>query len=240
MITKKKTTADGGVILLDLSYNLDPSVVAKRLKYRGDGKRVADAADELTKAVISVARPKALYRVCKVSRIDDSTIVIDGMKLTSRVLNKLFTDQDTAFPYIVTIGPELAEDSIPSADMLTRFWLDSIKEMVLHAAGQSFSDHLQKLYPGARLTHINPGEIDDWPITQQKLLFSLFGDNTKKIGVALTGGGVIKPIKSRSGLYFPNDTGFETCRLCHQLKCPGRRAAFNADVLAEFTGSKVL
>jgi hypothetical protein len=240
MVTKKKRTADGGVILLDLTYNLDPSAVAKRLKYRGDGQRVADAAEELTRVVTSIARPKALYRRCQVSRINDSTIEIEDVKLKSRVLSKLFVDQDTVFPYILTIGPELAEYNIPSSDMLSRFWLDSIKEMVLHAAGQTFSDYLQKIYPATRLTHINPGEIDDWPITQQKLLFSLFDDSTKKIGVTLTSGSVINPIKSRSGLYFPNDKGFETCRLCRQLKCPGRRAAYNADIAAEFTGNRTI
>jgi hypothetical protein len=238
-VIKKKTAADGKIIPLDLNFRIDPSAVVKRLKFRGDGKRVDVAAEELTKAVMSVARPKALYRMCKVNRLDSSTIDIEGVKLSSRVLSKLFIDQDTAFPYIITIGPELAEYSIPSSDMLTRFWLDNIKEMVLHAAGQSFSDHLQNIYPVTRLTHINPGEIDDWPISQQKLLFSLFSDVTKDIGVTLTGGGVIKPIKSRSGLYFPNVTGFETCRLCRQLKCPGRRAAYNADVVVEFTGNNI-
>jgi hypothetical protein len=231
--------SDDKVSILDLPLSLDPSAVTKRIKFRGDGRRIKEAADTLTKAAVAVARPKALYRTCKVYRVGEGEIDVEGIKVSSRVLNKLFIGQDTAFPYIVTIGPELAEYNISSFDMMTRFWLDNIKEMVLHAAGQSFSDHLQKNYPTNRLTHMNPGEIDDWPITQQKLLFSLLGNAPKQIGVRLTDGGMLNPVKSRSGIYFPNNNGFETCRLCTQSKCPGRRAAYNASTVAEFTGSGV-
>ncbi len=239
MITQNKTASDGKITILDLSFHIDPSFVTKRIKFRGNRYRVDETAETLTNAVVSIARPKALYRICKVRRLDDSNVDIEGVRLTSRVLSKLFIDQNIAFPYVVTIGPELAEYNNTSSDMLTRFWLDNTKEIVLHSAGRSLEEHLQKNYPATRLTHMNPGEIDDWPISQQKVLFSLFGNTIKKINITLTDGGVIKPIKSRSGIYFPNNNGFETCRLCFQLKCPGRRAAYNADVVAEYIGKSV-
>jgi len=237
MSIPNEKTSDDIVRILDLPFSLDPFDVAKRIKFRGDGQRIKEAADTLTKVAVAVARPKALYRTCKVNRVGEGEIDVEGTKISSRVLNKLFIGQDTAFPYIVTIGPELAEYNISSFDMMTRFWLDNIKEMVLHAAGQSFSDHLQKNYTTTRLTHMNPGEIDDWPITQQRLLFSLLDDAPKQIGVRLTDGGMLNPVKSRSGIYFPNNNGFETCRLCTQLKCPGRRAAYNANTVVEYTGN---
>ena len=57
--------------------------------------------------------------------------------------------------------------------MLRRFWLEGVKQMVLHAAGHSFTEHLQQDYPSRRATHINRGEIDDWPITEHRPRFPL-------------------------------------------------------------------
>jgi hypothetical protein len=235
-----KSTAESKTTLLELSFLLDPVAVVKRIRFRGDGQRAEETVERLVKAVTSVARPKALYRTCKVTHNDGHTIDIDGNKINSRVLSKVTADQDNVFPYIVTIGPELAAFSFPDADMLERYWLDNIKDMVLHSAGQQFADHLQKNYPTRRLTHMNPGEIDDWPITQQRPLFAMFGEMPAQNGITLTDKCMINPVKSRSGIYFANDTGFETCRLCHQLKCPGRRAAYDAKIAAEFTGHAVL
>jgi hypothetical protein len=237
VIRKQSVLNTEKIIILDpLPFSLDPLLVSKRIQVRGNGHRIDELAEQLTKAVISIARPKALYLMSKVNRVDEATINIEGKRFSSRVLSKLFIDQETAFPYVITIGPELDLYNLPTSDILARFLLDNVKEMVLHSAGQSFENHIHKEYPASRLTHINPGEIDDWPVTQQKSLFSLFGEKTERIGVTLTEGSVIKPIKSRSGIYFPNNTGFETCRLCRQSKCPGRRAAYNADVVANFTG----
>lgn len=223
-------------IRLELPFSLDPSVLIKRTGLRARDSTGDDIAIELIERARSIARPKALYRVSVVRHIDNATVDIDGTVFFSRVLSKVLVEQATAFPYLITIGQELDEIELPSRDMWRRYLLDIVKQMVLHSAGQSFSDHLHQEFPFSRLTHINPGEIQDWPIAQQKLLFSILGKAAGEIGVTLSDGYMMKPHKSRSGIYFANNTGFETCRLCTQFKCPGRRAAFDGAALREYTG----
>jgi hypothetical protein len=223
------------VIAVDLPVRLDRAAVAKRLTLRRGGRDAEQAADELVRVVESVARPRAIYRECTVKRLSDSRLGIGGSSFSSRVLGKLLNDGQTVFPYILSIGPELSGAVLPDGDMLKRYWLDTVKSMVVHIAGNSFSEHLHNKHKGQRLTHMNPGELDDWPITEQKPLFSLFGDATAELGVALTDGYMMRPAKSRSGIFFGNDDGFETCRLCSQHKCVGRRAAYDAAAVAIYT-----
>ena len=222
-------------IFLDLSYKLELPAVAKQIRLRSVENSVNAVAADLIAMVEPVARPKAVYRPLRPKHLDDSGFEVDRTRFSSRVLSKLLAEDSVVFPYIVTIGPELAALDLPHTDMVGRYRLDAVKSMVLHAAGRAFAEHLQSEYPGHRLTHMNPGEIDDWPLTQQRFLFSLFPGVEEKIGVTLTDGCMIKPAKSRSGIFFANEDAFETCRLCHQLKCPGRRAAYDASVIARYT-----
>jgi hypothetical protein len=98
------------------------------------------------------------------------------------------------------------------------------------------ADYVRDRHSLDHVAHMNPGEIEDWPLTEQKPLFALFAGAEKQIGVELSGSGVMKPVKSRSGILFPNATGFVSCLLCTQFKCPGRRAAYDPDLVKEYLG----
>jgi hypothetical protein len=230
----EKGNKPGLETFLDLTFDLDVPSVAKQIRMRtieSDNEQVASALIEMIKPV---AHPKAVYRPFPIEALNEFSFQIGDTTFNSRVLGKVLEEGMTVFPYIVTIGPELDALTIPQSEMLGRYRLDVVKSMVLMSAGRSFEAHLRNEYPKRRLTHINPGEIDDWPLPQQKILFSLFDRTVEKLGVQLTDGCMIKPVKSRAGIYFANDDGFETCRLCHQSRCPGRRAAFDASVLSKF------
>ena len=96
--------------------------------------------------------------------------------------------------------------------------------------------HIRHEYGLAGAAHMNPGELPDWPIGEQAPLFSLFGGHEKDIGVELTPSGVMKPVKSRSGIIFPNGGGFVTCFLCTQPHCPGRKARYDEAKVREYLG----
>ena len=76
--------------------------------------------------------------------------------------------------------------------------------------------------------------MDDWPITQQKELFSLFGDVEELIGVTLTESCLMVPLKSSSGIYFPTEVTFETCQLCPREVCESRRAPYDRALAREY------
>jgi hypothetical protein len=166
--------------------------------------------------------------------IDRNTVEIDGIRFTSRALSKSLIDQDRVFPFIATVGKELDELSVPATEMMGQFCVDVIKTQVLVSAVDYLADALKKKYCIGNIAHMNPGEIEDWPITEQKPLFALFEGAERELGVTLTTGGLMRPLKSRSGILFPSDTGFVSCLLCTQQKCPGRRAPYNQQKAKEY------
>jgi hypothetical protein len=168
--------------------------------------------------------------------IDRGTVEIGGTEFKSRALSKNLEELDRVYPFIVTIGPELDQYPLGPKDMMLRFYLDLIKTTVLVTAVDYLANHIRKTYNLEGTAHMNPGEIDDWPITEQWPLFSLFRGAEKDIGVELKETGVMKPVKSRSGVIFFNDCGFASCWLCTQHGCPGRRYKYDPEKVKEYIG----
>jgi hypothetical protein len=226
------------VYQLEIPVNLDIEMVVRRLQLRGkSSQRLEEMARELAAKAVNIARPKAIYQISRVRVIDNTTVDIDGVLFTSRLLSKLLCDQDKVIPFIATIGKELDELPVPPGSMLYQFSLDAIKTVVLVGAVDYLTEYVKKRHDIPKAALMNPGELQDWPITQQKQLFDLFGGAEKRIGVSLTAGGAMRPIKSRSGILFANETGFLSCQLCTQFECPGRRAEYDPALVKEYLGT---
>jgi hypothetical protein len=218
---------------VDIPLEIDADSIIKFLRFRGTNERLESVARELIDKATSVARPKAIYMVSQAHRVERDTVEVDDVRFSSRVLNKLIDTPKTVYPLITTIGPELDELTALPRDMWRNLCLDTIKTIVLISGIEYLSGYLKDKYSLESTAYMNPGEIDDFPISQQVPLFSLFDGAEKQIGVSLTKGGAMKPIKSRSGIMFPDDTGFLSCRLCTQPRCPGRRAAYDPELEKE-------
>jgi len=185
---------------------------------------------ELAGQAADIARPKALYRQAYVDARGDNHVVVDGIWLTSRVLRVNLEDVHRVFPHVVTCGTELDEWSNSLEDMIERYWADRIKEMALGAATSAFLTHLDKRFRPGKTAVMDPGSLEDWPLAQQGQLFSILGDVRELIGVELTDSFLMIPIKSMSGLRFPTEVDFESCRLCEREDCPGRRAPYDPEL----------
>jgi len=169
----------------------------------------------------------------------DSGLQEGRARFVSKVLRANLDEVERVFPYVATCGREL--DSIPMAndDIFGQFCRDTIKEMALVAAISHLVTHLKEAYVLETLVSMNPGsgDINVWPIEQQKNLFAFFGDVQESIGVALTDSCLMVPNKSVSGLLYPSEDGFQSCQLCHRQKCPNRRAPFDPHLWEERLGS---
>jgi hypothetical protein len=220
---------EGSVLHVQLPVTVDPESIIKRLRLPRADSRQDKMVQELLETARAVARPKAVYRVSHARVTGRDTVEVDGIRFASRALSRNLMNQKRVFPFIATVGKELDELAVPARDLMRQFCLDMIKTQALVAAVDCLADSLREKYGLSRLAHMNPGEIDDWPITEQKPLFSLFGGAEEQVGVTLTEGGLMRPLKSRSGILFPDDAGFVSCLLCTQKDCPGRRAAYSAD-----------
>jgi len=229
-----KDSQNKNVQQIDITLRIDVPSVIRYLKFHGDSTRLNDIVQELVEEVQAIARLKAVYTTSRVRCIDRDFVEIDGIKFTSRVLNKKLADLETVYPFIATIGKELDEFRVSPGDMWRGFCLDAIKTVALFSSAEFLTNHIKEKYklPGVAL--LNPGEIEDFPLAQQIPLFKLFGGEEKKIGVSVSKGGAMRPIKSRSGILFVDETGFVSCLLCTQQKCTGRRAAYSPEMVETY------
>lgn len=221
-------------ILDQIPVNITPQQVLRQMHLEAEGKYVDDVQELLDK-VHPIVRPKALYKVCYIEQKGDDNIVIEGIKFTSRVLRVNLDEVQRVFPYIVTCGTEVESIDIPSDDLMQKFILDVIKQMALGAGVKYLREHIDKMYIPGQMSVMSPGSLEDWPISEQKPFFSIFGDVESLIGVKLTDSFLMLPIKSVSGLYFPTEVRFESCQLCPRERCPGRRAPYNEKLKEKYS-----
>ena len=217
--------------LQDIPFSLDTELLMRQLRIR-PGTDNAKAFGELLARVTEIGRPKAVYEVCYIEDKADESVVLNGVRLTSRALRRNLDPVERVFPYVATCGTEADAIVVPHDDAVQAFWLWTIKEALLDAATEYLYDHLATRY---RMTHwatMDPGsgDTDVWPIEQQKELFSVLGDVETRIGVRLTDSMLMIPTMSVSGIVFPTETEFASCQVCHREGCPRRTAPFDEEV----------
>ena len=217
-----------------IPVDLEPNKVLKFIRMRDSNQQVERMVQELVEVTRSIAKPKVVYKVSYVDDKDGDTVTIDGVRFTSRVLRINLDQVERVFPYIATCGTELEEVAIPSNDVMKSFCFDAIKTIVLRLAVDYVSNRLIEYYALGKMSHMNPGSLESWPITQQKEFFSLFGNAEELIGVRLTKSCVMFPLKSVSGIYFPTEIKFESCQLCPRERCIGRRAPYDPELARKY------
>jgi cobalamin-dependent methionine synthase I len=191
---------------------------------------MAVEAETLLEEAREVARPKAVVRLAAVEEKGEDWVVIEGVRLESRVLRVNLDQAHRVFAYVATCGMELQRWGEGLTDMLHSYWADEIKAMALGAATRALNAYLVECYRPGRTATMAPGSLSDWPIQQQNPLFRLLGDPRAAIGVELTDSYLMVPNKSVSGLRFPTEEPFDSCLLCPRDACPGRRAPYDPEL----------
>jgi len=220
-------------IIDNIPVSISAEQVLKHLHLDEDGKYAGDVHGllEMTQPLI---RPKAMYDVCYIDRKDKDIVEINGVTFTSRILRTNLDKVERVFPYIATCGTEAESVEVESDDLMRKFVLDAIKQMALGVAVGHLKQHIDEKFRPGQMSSMNPGSLEDWPISEQKQLFSIFGDVESLIGVKLTDSFLMLPIKSVSGIYFPTEIKFESCQLCPRERCQGRRAPYNAKLKKQY------
>ena len=222
-------------ILSDISVSLDTGNVLERMNIRKKREDMEKGVQELIELVLPIARPKVIYQVSYVDNKAEDWVEVDGVRLTSRVLRDNLDKVGRVFPFVATCGRELDEIDIPADEFMKCYYLDQIKEMVLELAMSYLEEHLTRKYELGQISEMEPGSLESWPITQQKELFSIFGNVEDAIGVRLTDKCLMIPVKSVSGVYFPTEIKFKSCQLCQRERCIGRKAPYNPDLARKYS-----
>jgi hypothetical protein len=222
------------VILDHIPFQLDVDSLAQSMRIK-PGSSSHKNITQLCATAQSIGQPKAYYRMAFVETKGDDHVVVEGVRLSSRILRVNLEQAHRVFVYVVTCGQELeAWTNSFQSDFLLKFWADAISEAVLRQAMEFFSQHLVERYQPGLTSQMNPGSLPDWPITEQRPLFSILGDVEQAIGVQLTDSLLMLPRKSVSGIDFPTETTFASCQLCPREACPNRRAPYNPDGYTQY------
>ena len=174
----------------------------------------------------TLIRPKAAFKVSYISQKLESAVDIDGVRFSSRVLRKNLEEVERVFPYVITIGDRLKEKGSESKDLIKEYYFDVVGNIALSATRKFVEKQLQSRYGLDGMSSMSPGSLTDWPIEEQKPLFSLFGEQETPIGVKLSKHLLMLPAKSISGIF--------SCQLCPRDKCPGRKAAYDNKLAKEY------
>ena len=220
-------------ILDNIPVHLDPEKVSKRL-HLDKKKGFSNTAQELVELANSLIHPKAIYEVSYIDHRNEDAVDIGGVKFTSRILRVNLDKIGRVFPYIVTIGKELEGRIASFDDLLRQYCLDQIGNIVVGSTIKYLETYLKRRYRIEQISIMSPGSLKNWPITQQKQLFSIFGNPEDLIGVRLTDSFLMIPKKSESGICFPTEVQFYSCQLCPREICEGRAAPYDKNVAESY------
>ena len=205
---------------------LDSREIAVQLRF--DPVRAGfESLDELIALARGLIKPRAIYEVAYIGAKGEGTVDVAGATFESHILRKNLAGANKVFPYIITVGSELERVASAQGDLLKQYYLEEMANMALESAAGWLGGQLEARYGVTGLANMSPGSLEDWPITEQTKLFSIFGDTERLIGVRLTDSMLMLPRKSISGILFPSEEGFVACQLCERERCPGRKAPFS-------------
>ena len=220
------STPTPATVLDNITWQPDLAAILTRLHLRPTHPQVAEVQRLLDEAE-PLTRPMAVYQLAFVEERGSDYLVMGGTRFASRVLAVNLAGANRVFAYCATAGVELEAWQERQTDMLANYYAGEIAEQALRAATAHLEAHLRDVYALEAYARMNPGSLADWPLSQQRPLFSLIGDVEASIGVCLTESLLMVPRKSVSGIIFPSTETFASCQLCPREVCPNRRAAYD-------------
>jgi hypothetical protein len=215
--------------IYNFPFEVETSVLLKKLGM-GEDDPYADEPKHLILKAQELAKPRALVRIAYIESRGDDYVVVDRVRLKSRVLRVNLEKAHRVFCYLATCGSEIEDWARKLDDPLHRYWGDELCEMALGEAMKGLNRELEERYLPGKSASMSPGSLKDWPLEEQRPLFSLLGNTKESIGVELTDSLLMVPTKTVSGIRFPTEESFESCQLCPREECPGRRAPYDKNL----------
>lgn len=214
------------VILDDIPFEIDLPLLLREL----GAARNESFTNQIERLVIeaqAIGRPKAFYKAAAIEAKGDDYVVIEGQRLNSRVLRVNLEDIEQVYLYAATCGIELDQLASSVDGDIHNFWMNEINLWALDSAIKALDDAIENRFNPGRISSMSPGSLDDWPIEEQRGLFTLLGNLKDSIGVQLQGNLWMAPAMSVSGVRFPSEDGFESCLLCPREVCSERAAPYD-------------
>jgi hypothetical protein len=220
------------VIFDQIEFNPDPERLLKKMRLKagtGQERLVLSLLEEGRQ----VGRPRAIYTIAWIDQHLKGGVVLDGIRMDSRILAVNLSEVHRVFPYLASSGRELYQWTQSKEDILEKFYAEEISQLALLAAEDFLLEHLKATYQLGKTSSLNPGSLEDWPITAQRPLFQLLGNPLEAIGVQLMDSMMMIPNQSVSGIRYSSETEFWNCELCPRDNCSHRRVPYDEQLLKE-------
>jgi hypothetical protein len=178
-------------------------------------------------------KPRLYYRYRPIDSINASVHLEGGPCLKSRKLSKTMKDCDEIICFIATIGDGIEKEIKRLTDenhLAGAYILDAMGSLAVESVVEKFYQRMSAKYRaegrGVAL-RFSPGYCD-WPITDQKKIFSLF--DAFQLNVKLSESCLMQPRKSISGVFgitpfhmSPPTARYNPCSECQKRHCIARR-----------------
>lgn len=181
----------------------------------------------------SVICPKAIITNVLVAGTTPGSLLLPTGKLNSKILSNKCGKLENIFIFAATCGREPDRIEITDTDFLGAFWLDTIKEEALILTMSFLKKFIQKTYNIEKCVSMCPSDLNVWPLTELKTVYSILTPNVQKIGIELTEHCYMIPNKSLCGVFFAIDDNFSPCEVCDQQnKCDRQHDIGNSECMA--------
>lgn len=199
---------------------------------------ITDEGREAWSLAAKIVRPKATIIEVGIEHDDHGKVVsIGGLPADSTVLDRNLSGVHRAFIYAATCGREIY--NIPdNNDDEIKALLFTFRIMALGAAIEFAGTKVREIYGIEKTAQMNPGSLPEWPITEQKTVFTLLGTAADDIGVSLGDNMFMNPMESSSGIIFAAEHDYKNCMACTRFDCIGRQAPYDPKIAAEIRGKQ--
>lgn len=218
------------------NYSIEPRDFARFISGSnqiGISKSTRNKVVTFNDNIIPSLKPIITYNTYIISDVDAQVVMLeDGPIFHSPKLAKTMCSSREIVCFLATVGPQLDEEvSRLSAKgrISSAYILDAMGSGLVESVVDNFQDKMsKKMRPqGMGVTvRFSPGYCD-WPLTQQRELFSLL--DAQELGVKLSRSCLMTPRKSISGVFgiHPLDQQLQPyipCQECGRKNCAARRA----------------
>lgn len=216
----------------DIRFNPSTARLLKKMRVK-KGSGHEQNIKNMVEHARQIGKPKAMFTLAGIDEIRQTSVVIAGIELNSRILSVNLEGVNRVFPYLVTSGKELYNWKESQDDILEKYYADEIGQIALQTAEKFLLDYLKNTYELGQTASMNPGSLPDWPITAQGDLFRLLGNQEASIGVELLPSMLMLPNRTVSGIRFVSEEGYSNCELCPRDNCSHRRSPYDSKLLED-------
>lgn len=209
---------ESAVFLKDFTpvFNIDSLAKASGL----DAASIKELAQEAQEA----ARPAGGAQVSSLELGAGDEVVIAQVKFVSPFLKDRLDGLHRVFPYIVTEGQALARWGNQYKNSEKKPVVHLIRQACVKQCEQALERLLCEKFALPVLSSINPGSLQEWPLTEQKLLFKALQPLPESLGISLLATGIMQPDYTVSGVFYQTDKKIYNCQFCPRDDCPNRKA----------------